>query len=287
MMKKVALVTDSTACIPPEIARDLDITVVPIWVLFGEQAYRDGVDITPDEFYARLKTADPLPHTSSPSPGDYLKVFENLRQEADSILVITYSSHFGMSYQAARIAGDQIEGVRVEVLDSRTATMAQGFVAIIAARAIARGADLESAISVAEQTIPCVGFLAKLETLHYLSKSGRVPEIADWIGRALSLRLIFGSGDGVVSVVGASRTQRQAINQILDELVERTMLKKLDVGIFHADAPDEAERLRDRLLKQFEVDELYLTEMTPVIGAHIGPGVVGLAYCLDNPEYNP
>jgi len=149
-MKKVALVTDSTACIPPEIARDLDITVVPIWVLFGEQAYRDGVDITPDEFYARLKTADPLPHTSSPSLGDYLKVFENLRQEADSILVITYSSHFGMSYQAARIAGDQIEGVRVEVLDSRTATMAQGFVAIIAARAIARGADLETAIAVAE-----------------------------------------------------------------------------------------------------------------------------------------
>ena len=286
-MKEVALVTDSTACIPIDIAHQLEISVIPIWVLFGEEAFRDGVDITPKEFYTRLKTADPLPRTSSPSPGDYLAVFNQLRERAESILVITYSSRFGMAYQSARIASEQVEGVKVVVIDSRTATLAQGFIAIITGRAIASGANLTQAVEIAEQTIPRVGFLAKLETLNYLSQSGRVPEVADWIGRTLKLRLVFGSNNGVVSVVGASRTQRQAIRQILDELEERTHMAKLDVGIFHAEALDEAQRLRDELLDRFEVDELYSVEMTPVIGAHIGPGVVGLAYCLDNPAYNP
>ncbi len=287
MMKEVALVTDSTACIPIDIAHQLEISVIPIWVLFGEEAFRDGVDITPKEFYTRLKTADPLPRTSSPSPGDYLAVFNRLRERAESILVITYSSRFGMAYQSARIASEQVEGVKVVVIDSRTATLAQGFIAIITGRAIASGANLTQAVEIAGQTIPRVGFLAKLETLNYLSQSGRVPEVADWIGRTLKLRLVFGSNNGVVSVVGASRTQRQAICQILDELEERTHMAKLDVGIFHAEALDEAQRLRDELLDRFEVDELYSVEMTPVIGAHIGPGVVGLAYCLDNPAYNP
>ena len=286
-MKEVALVTDSTACIPVDIARQLEISVIPIWVLFGEEAFRDGVDISPNEFYTRLKTADPLPRTSSPSPGDYLAVFNRLRERAESILVITYSSRFGMAYQSARIASEQVEGVKVVVIDSRTATLAQGFIAIITGRAIASRANLTQAVEVAEQTIPRVGFLAKLETLNYLSQSGRVPEVADWIGRTLKLRLVFGSNNGVVSVVGASRTQRQAIRQILDELEERTHMAKLDVGIFHAEAPDEAQILREGLLNRFEVDELYSVEMTPVIGAHIGPGVVGLAYCLDNPAYNP
>lgn len=286
-MKEVVLVTDSTACIPIDIARQLEISVIPIWVLFGEEAFRDGVDITPKEFYTRLKTADPLPRTSSPSPGDYLEVFNQLRKKAESILVITYSSRFGMAYQSARIACEQAEGVKVVVIDSRTATLAQGFIAIITGRAIASGANLAQAVEIAKQTIPRVGFLAKLETLNYLSQSGRVPEVADWIGRTLKLRLVFGSNNGVVSVVGASRTQRQAIRQILDELEERTHMAKLDVGIFHAEAQDEAQRLQDGLLDRFEVDELYSVEMTPVIGAHIGPGVVGLAYCLDNPAYNP
>ena len=286
-MKEVALVTDSTACIPVDIARQLEISVIPIWVLFGEEAFRDGVDISPKEFYTRLKTADPLPRTSSPSPGDNLAVFNRLRERAESILVITYSSRFGMEYQSAMIASEQVEGVKVVVIDSRTATLAQGFIAIITGRAIASGANLTQAVEVAEQTIPRVGFLAKLETLNYLSQSGRVPEVADWIGRTLKLRLVFGSNNGVVSVVGASRTQRQAIRQILDELEERTHMAKLDVGIFHAEAPDEAQILREGLLNRFEVDELYSVEMTPVIGAHIGPGVVGLAYCLDNPAYNP
>jgi len=285
-MKKVAVVTDSTACLPPEITEELDIIVVPIWVIFGEQAYRDGVDITSAEFYYRLRTGELLPRTSSPSPNDYLNIFEQLKEEAESILVITYSSRFGMSYQSARLARKVFADVRVEVLDSRTATMAQGFVVLITARAVCNGADLERAIEVAEHTIPRVGFLAKLETLTYLYRSGRVPEIADWLGRALKLRLIFGSDKGKVSVVGASRTRRQALNQILDELMDRTGGARLDVAIFHAEAETEAGMLKEMLLQRFDVDEFYSVEMTPVIGAHIGPGVVGLAYCLDNPLYN-
>jgi len=285
-MKKVAVVTDSTACLPPEITEELGITVVPIWVIFGEQAYRDGIDITSTEFYFRLRTGELLPRTSSPSPNDYLSIFEQLKEEAESILVITYSSRFGMSYQSARLACKVFTDARVEVLDSCTATMAQGFVVMITARAVCNGADLDRAIEVAEHTIPRVGFLAKLETLTYLYRSGRVPEIADWLGRALKLRLVFGSDKGKVSVVGASRTRRQALNQILDELMDRTGGARLDVAIFHAEAENEAGMLKEMLVQRFDVDEFFSVEMTPVIGAHIGPGVVGLAYCLDNPLYN-
>lgn len=286
-MRKVSVLTDSSACIPPEIACDLGICVVPIWVIFGEDTYRDGVDITPAEFYTRLQSTNTLPRTSSPSPGDYLKALRRLKGETESVLLITYSSRFGMAYQSARLAAGQIDSLQVEVLDSKTATMAQGFIAITAARAVAAGANLGDSLELARQTIPKVGFLAKLETLHYLSQSGRVPEIADWIGRALKLRLIFGSNNGMVSVVGASRTKKQAIRQILDELEERTENHKLDIAIFHADAPDEAVLLENSLRERFAVDEFYTVEMTPVVGAHIGPGVVGLAYCLDNPKYNP
>ena len=286
-MRKVSVLTDSSACIPPEIAHDLGISVVPIWIIFGEDTYRDGIDITPAEFFTRLQSANPLPRTSSPSPGDYLKTLRRLQEETESVLLITYSSRFGMAYQSARLAAGQINSLQVEVLDSKTATMAQGFIAITAARAVAAGANLGDSLEVARQTIPKVGFLAKLETLHYLSQSGRVPEIADWIGRALKLRLIFGSNNGMVGVVGASRTKKQAIRQILDELEERTKNHKLDIAIFHADAPDEAVLLENSLRERFAMDEFYTVEMTPVVGAHIGPGVVGLAYCLDNPKYNP
>lgn len=286
-MREVTVLTDSSACIPSDIVQNLAIRVVPIWVIFGEDAYLDGIDITPAEFFTRLQSADPLPRTSSPSPSDYLKAFKQLQGETKSVLVITYSSRFGMAYQSACLAANQMDDLRVEVLDSKTATMAQGFVAITAARAIASGLGLPAALEVAKHTIPRVGFLAKLETLHYLSQSGRVPEIADWIGRALKLRLVFGSNNGMVSVVGASRTKKQAIRQILDELEDRTQMHKLDIAIFHAEAVEEAKMLQDALVGRFAVDEFYSVEMTPVIGAHIGPGVVGLAYCLDNPKYNP
>ena len=286
MNKEVVVVTDSTACLTEQMAREHHVTVVPIWVIFGEYSYRDGVDISNEEFYSRLIHADPLPKTSSPSPGDYLKVYTKLREESNAILVITYSSRFGMSYQSARLASEMIDGVQIAVVDSCTATMAQGFIALGTARAVAAGAGIEEAVKVAQEMIPRVGFLARLETLTYLHRSGRVPEIADWIGKALKLQLVFGSSNGSIHVVGASRTSRQALNQILDELRDRTGGKKLDVAIFHAEAAHQAEQLKEKLLSRFEVDEFYCVEMTPVVGAHTGPGVVGLAYCLDNPLYN-
>lgn len=265
---------------------DFQVEALPMWVIFGEETYRDGIDITPDEFYERLLKVGQLPKTSSPSPGEYLAVYKKLIQKSQSILVITYSSRFGMSYQAAKIAREMFSDSSIHVLDSGTATMAQGFLAIIAARAALAGAGFTEVITLAEETKKHVGGLAKLDTLEFLRLSGRVPEIANWLGRALHLKLLFGSCSDKVEVIGASRTQRQAINQMLDELRERTENKKLDIATFHAAAQKEAIDLEKKLLAEFNVDEYYRVELTPVIGAHIGPGVVGLAYGLDNPLYN-
>jgi len=287
MVKSITVVTDSTACLTKEMAQEFQIEVLPIWVIFGENAYRDGIDITPEEFYERLAHVDQLPKTSSPSPGEYLSVFKKLIQQSQSILVITYSSRYGMSYQAAKIAQEMMGEASIYVLDSGTATMAQGFIVLIAARAALMGVDFAEVVSLAIETKNRVGFLAELESLEFLRQSGRVPEIANWLGRALRLRLLFGSCNGNIEVIGASRTRRQAVNQMLDELRDRTENKKLDIATFHAQAPGEVSDLEIKLLAEFKVDEFYRVELTPVIGAHIGPGVIGLAYCLDNPLYNP
>jgi DegV family protein with EDD domain len=284
--KKVAVVTDSNVCLPPDLVEQLDIGVVPIWLIFGETAYRDGVDITPADFYVRLRTADSLPTTSAPSPSDFLRVFERLQEQAKSILVITVSSQLSMVYEAAIIARESMNGYPIEVLDGRTATMAQGFIVRAAARAIAAGADLHGAVAAARETMPRVGFFFALETLTYLHRGGRVPAIAEWVGRALRLHPILIGRDGDVAVLGAGRTRRQVMERMLVELEQRAGSRSVEVAVCHADAVEAAQEFRRAIAARFNCSELFTVEFTPVMGAHTGPGVVGLAYCLAEEDHD-
>lgn len=277
-MDKVGIVTDSNVCLPEDIAQRLKIRIVPIWLVFGAKVYRDGVDITPDHFYAALREGGDLPTTSSPSPEDYLEAFVRVRRVAESILVVTYSSQLGMAYESAIGAKRAVDEYPVEVIDSRTATMAQGFVVLEAARAASGGADLEEVVAIANRAIPRVGFVATLETLKYLHRAGRVPAVAEWIGSALKLRMILGNRDGGVGVLGATRTRSQTIKRMLGELERRVGYRKLDVAVFHADALTRALALRRAVADRFDCRELLTVEFTPVMGAHTGPDVVGLAY---------
>ena len=254
---------------------------MPILVIFGDEVLRDGVDITPKEFYVRLRSADPLPTTSAPSPARCREVFEAARVAgAEGVVAVCLSSKLSMAYDAACAAARSMGGFPVRVIDSRLATIAQGFVAVAAARAALQGMDLDGVVAAAQRSVAGTGFVVVLDTLSYLRRSGRVPAILSLAGSMLNLRPVVGSQrDGTVGIVGRTRGKKAATERLLREVERRAVGRRLtSLAVMHADAPAEAEELREAVATRFECDDLYTVEFSPVMGAHAGPGVVGLAY---------
>lgn len=277
-VSKIAVVTDSAACLPEKLIEKYEIHVVPFGLVWGEEVLRDGVDITPEEFYRRLRRTEELPRTSQPSIGDFLKVYEPLAETADGIVSIhipqTLSGVCSGAESAARILGE----VPVRVVDSGTAVMAEGFVVLAAARAAEAGAGLEEVAQAAEDMIPRVHLLAALDQLDYLARSGRVAGVVAMLGSALHIVPIFTVQQGDVTVVARTRSKSRAVNSMLDRMADLAEGRPIHAAVFHADVPDEAEDLRARVADRFDPAELYVTEFTPVMGSHTGPGVLGIAF---------
>jgi DegV family protein with EDD domain len=286
-MGKIAVITDSNTCLPKEIIQKYQIEIAPITLIFGDEILRDGIDIDIPGFYARLQTADPLPTTSSPTPAQFIEIFEAVKSKgAEGILVVTLSSKLSMSYNAAQVAIADMEGYPIRVVDSRMATIAQGFVALTAAEAADQGFNLNEVASLAESSTADIGFAVMLDTLEYLHRGGRVPAIASLIGTALQLNPVVGNrGDGTVGIIATTFGQKSALERVLKEVEQRAKGRQLkSLSVMHADALERAKSLMELVEERFECDEIYLVELTPVMGAHAGPGVVGLAFQIENPS---
>lgn len=284
-MGKIAIVTDSNTCLPQDIIEKYQIGIVPIVLIFKDEILRDGVDIDIQGFYARLRTADPLPTTSSPTPTQFIETFEEARSRgADGIVVVTLSSKLSMSYNAAHLAIQDMEGIPIRVVDSRMATIAQGFVALTAAEAAAQGLELDDVVALAEKSTDDIGFAVMLDTLDYLHRGGRVPAIAALVGSAIKLNPVLGNRmDGTVGIISPSLGPKAATNRILKEVEQKAKDRKLKrLAVMHADAMEKAKSLMEIVVERFKCDEIYLVELTPVMGAHAGPGVVGLAYQIED-----
>lgn len=277
-MSKIAIVTDSAACLPETLLRQYDIHVVPFGLIWGEEMLHDGVDITPAQFYQRLRTAEELPTTSQPSVGDFLKVYQAVAEEADGIVSIHIPQALSGTYSGAQAAARMFGEVPVHVMDSGTAVMAQGFVVLAAARAAIAGADLDEVVQVAKDMIPHVHLLAALDRLDYLARSGRVPGVVALVGSALHIVPIFTIRRGNVAVVTRTRSKRRAVRFMLERMARLTQGRPIHAAVFHADVPQEAEHLRATVAERFDCLELYVTEFTPVMGSHTGPGVLGVAF---------
>jgi len=278
---KVAVVTDSVAMLPERLAQDLDIRVVPIVLNHGGRSYRDGIDLTTSEFYRLLRTADELPTTSAPSVGEFAATFEEALSSAEAVVTVHVSSELTSVYRNALLAAETIAGDRVHVLDSRSATMAQGFIALAAARAAGAGADFEAVVTAAEEVRSKVRFFAFLETLEYLRRGGRVGGAAALMGNALQLRPIVHVVDGRIAPLARPRTRRKATQALLDIMSSEVSDRSVHAAILHADSSEDSEDLRGRVQDRFECVELHVTELTPVMGTHTGPGLLGLAYYVD------
>jgi DegV family protein with EDD domain len=282
-MKKVAIVTDTTACIPQEQVAEYDIEIVPVQLIFEDKTYRDGIDISPTEFYALLRQAKKPPTTSASSPDPYFEAYHKASQRAQSILCLTLPSKFSTMFNSALVAKQMVKtalpNVVIEVLDCTTAAAGQGLVALAAARAAASGKDLNEVIKTASKIMERVNLFATLDTLHYLVKSGRVPQAAALVNSLLKIKPVFTLNHADARTVALPRTITSAMKRML-KLMEQKVTKgqPLHVAVMHADALDKATALRDRVASQFNCTELFITEFTPVMGVHTGPGLLGVAF---------
>ncbi len=272
----VKIVTDSVADLPLPVAGELGITIVPLHVRFGSDVYRDGIDLTVEQFYSKLKDSQTLPVTSVPSPAEFAGVYDKLAEEAEEILVITLSSKLSGTYDVAlQSAGLMKRQCRVEVIDSQLAVMAQGFVVIAAARAANAGAGLDEVMKVVKSNIPRAGMRAAFDTLEYLKRGGRIGKAQALLGSVLKINPIITLKDGVVFPVSREHSRTRAINHLYDFVMSYSHIEGL--AIEDAAVPDEAEVLAARLGAKFPREHIYRSKATPVISTHTGPGLLLVA----------
>ena len=283
MTGRVAIITDSSACIPAELVEKYGIELVPMNVILGDKTYRDGIDISPTEFYTLIRQAKELPTTSHSSPGTHFEAYRRASLRAGNILCITHSSRFSGQFNSARVAMEiaktALPDVVIEVLDCGTAAAAQGLVVLAAARAVTSGQSLTKVVETAKSVARQVSLLAMVDTLDYLVKGGHVRRAAALASSLLRIKPIFTLNEGDAHPVTNARTTLGAIKRIIKIMGQKIVKgQPLHVAVMHADALDGAIVLRDQISSQFDCIELFITEFTPVMGAHIGPGLVGIAF---------
>ena len=267
----VKIVTDSVADLPSQVVKELDITVVPILIRWGEELYRDGIDLTAEQFYERLKRSKIPPSTSVPSPGTFAEAYDKLAEEANEILAIIVTSRLTGTYNVAlQSIGLMKRKCRVEVIDSKCATMAEGFVVMKAAQAAQAGASLDEVMEVTRKTIPRVDFLSTFDTLEYLKRGGRIGKAQAFLGSILKVNPLITLRDGVVEPVGRTRSRAKAIDRLCEFAMSYSHIE--EIAIEEATTPDEAEMIAERLSAKFPKERIYRSKPSPVIGAHTGPG---------------
>jgi DegV family protein with EDD domain len=274
------VVTDSGAALPQELSTELGIGLVPMEVRFGDQVYRDGVDLRPSDFYRLLRERPEHPSTSAPPPQAFLDAFENAGLRATAVLCITVARRFSASYDAAMVAVGQahrsLPGLAIRVFDSRTAAAAQGLVALAAARAAKEGSLADAEVA-AHRAVATVRMVALVDTLTYLRRSGRVPGIAAMAAGLLQIKPIFElAGDEPVSLE-KPRTRPRAIERLLALTADRANGRLVDVNVMHTACPDDARALEQHVTAQLRCRDTWVSEAGPVIGAHLGPGLLALA----------
>jgi DegV family protein with EDD domain len=282
-MSKVAIVTDTTACVPREQVDKYNIEVVPVQLIFEDKTYRDSIDITPTEFYSRLRKANKMPTTSSSSPNPYFEAYRNASTRAQDILCFTEPAKFSAMFNSACVARDMardtLPDINIEVLECTTAAAGQGLVALATARAAALGKPLHEIIEFARGIMSRVNLFATLDTLQYLAKSGRVPQAAALVNSILNIKPIFTLNHKDAHTVALPRTMKSALERML-KLMRSSVTKDqpLHVAVMHADALEKATTFKNRIASQFNCEEIFITEFTPVMGVHTGPGLIGVAF---------
>ena len=272
----VKVVTDSTADLPLALAKELGITVVPLNVHFGTEVYRDGVEIFPDEFYRRLVSSPRLPTTSQPTVGDFLRSYQELSQDTDEILSVHISAKLSGTMNSAVQAREQFQGdSRIELMDSLQGSLGLGMAAIAAGRAAQRGAGLDEVVEDTRRAIPQVRFFGLLDTLKYLEKGGRIGKAQAFAGSLLQIKPILTTMDGVVHPLERARSRAKGIERLYQLAQEHMPVD--DLAVAYSTTPDDAQALAQRLKPLLPGGEVFVSQVGPVVGTYLGPGILAIA----------
>ena len=280
--QNTAIVVDSTADFPEAPQRFANWRVVPLYVRFGDESYRDYVELDPEAFYARLRTATVTPSTSQPTPGDFLAVYEELAGY-ERILSLHIAGKLSGTIESARAAARLIGDERVRTLDSQSASAAIAMLGLAIQRRLEHGTSDDVVDELVERYRREAGLLFTVETLEYLARGGRIGRARTWAGELMNIKPILTITDGEVIPVKRVRGNRKAFLEFELAFTSSTSdVSSLRVGIAHAEAPDRAEALRELVRRTRPAAQLELvTTLGPVVGAHAGPGTVGFFWFDD------
>lgn len=283
-MSKIAFVTDSTSYLPIEYSKKYNITVTPQVLIWGEETFRDGVDIQPEQFYTRLKSAKSMPTTSQVPIVTMQSAFQGFVDQGMEVLGIFISSKLSGTLQSAIQAKEMMgsAGEKVTLIDSHSTAMALGFQVLAAARAAEAGASMKECAAMAEKAHERSGVFFAVDTLEFLHRGGRIGGAQRFIGSALNLKPILAVQNGKVEGVERIRTKSKAHDRVLELVTEQTKGKSnIRLATIHANAVEDAKMLLERASSVLGPVETILTEVSPVVGTHAGPGTVGLCYSFD------
>lgn len=276
----VRIVTDSTADIPAGMAAELDITVVPSYVLFGTESYRDGIELTKQRFYEKLSETDEIPTTATPPPAIYEEAYRRLARETKEIVSIHLAANLSGLHNAAAVAAANVSEALIAVIDSAQVTMGYGWMAVAAAEAARRGETLEQIVALVEGMKERARVLAVLDTLDFVYRGGRVGWVEAMIGTLMRIKPIVEVQEGEVKLLQRARTQARSLSQLIDVIQALGPLERLIV--LHANAPERAEQLADRLQAIDPAWQRLVGQAGVTIASHTGPGAVGVACVMAN-----
>lgn len=290
-MKKVAVMTDSIAHVPRELADKYDIKMVPMGIVIEGKAYAE-TEVNLPEYYQKLlqiTETEKLPTSSSVPVGDFLKAFRELSQKAEAILYVGHSARLGMSVNAAiqakKMAEEELPQTAIEVIDSGTALGAEMFIVVEAAKAAAAGKSFSDVVEVAKSMMPRVKYILLADNLDYLTSGGRIFDSRPWAEAKVTAKALLetdAAAGKVHAPLARYGTKAKAVAGLLEIMKERCGDKKLHAVINHINVPDEAEELKKKVLSQFQCSELYVTDTYAVVGRHVGPGSFTFSYWCED-----
>jgi DegV family protein with EDD domain len=271
----VKIVTDSTADLPASVIEELGISVVPLYVRFGEQVYRDQVDISHDEFYQRLQHGPVHPNTTQPTPQDFTDVYQRLAGEADGIVSIHISSKLSGTVNSAVQGKASVEAkCPIEVVDSQATTMGLGMLVIMAAKAARDGKSLTEIVELVKSTIPNIHILFFVDTLKYLQLGGRIGKAKALAGSILNVKPMLALKDGELLPAGNVRTRSRGARRLAEFASSATDIE--DIAVIYSTTPDEAQALVESLDPIFSREKITVARLGPVVGVHAGPGTLAV-----------
>jgi DegV family protein with EDD domain len=283
-MPHIAIITDTDSCLPLELARKHNIVQVPILIQFGEQSFRDVYEINNDAVFERIDRNGKLPSTAAPSPGQFVEAFNQAFDSgADSVLCLNISSEMSATYASARQASEMLPGKHIEVMDTRNLAMGQGYMALAAVEAVAKGASVKEAVAAAEDVRSRTHLFGALATLKYIAMSGRVSHLAAGMAALLDIKPVLTIQNGKLELLEKIRTQNKAWNRAIALTVEKAAGHKIEkMAVLNVKAPEAAHHFESLLRAALPCpDEITFADVNPGLSCHTGVGMVAVVFVTE------